>query len=97
MWAPVTLPPLTALALARDSARGRPGEHTAVLLTLTVLLGFVGSGFHAFGVSRNMGGWANWRQTLARRAAGARPARPSPAWPWSDSPRCALMRRHNGG
>ena len=64
MWAPVTLPPLTAAALARDSIRGEPGRGTAALLTLTVLLGFVGSAFHAYGVSRNMGGWVNWRQNL---------------------------------
>ena len=64
MWLPVTLPPLTALALARDAALERDSGSTRSLLAATVLLGFVGSGFHAYGVSRNMGGWANWRQSL---------------------------------
>ena len=26
-------------------------------------MGIAGVGFHAYGVSRNMGGWRNWRQT----------------------------------
>jgi hypothetical protein len=37
---------------------------TRFFLRLTALLGFAGSGFHAWGVSRNMGGWRNWQQNL---------------------------------
>jgi hypothetical protein len=33
-------------------------------LKLTALLGFAGVGFHVYGVSRNMGGWRNWRQNV---------------------------------
>jgi hypothetical protein len=33
-------------------------------LKLTALLGFAGVGFHAYGVSRNMGGWRNWSQNV---------------------------------
>jgi hypothetical protein len=64
MWLPVTLPPLAALALARDVIAGRPRVVTAGLLGATALLGFAGAGFHAYGVSRNMGGWRNWRQNV---------------------------------
>jgi len=33
-------------------------------LKLTAMLGFAGVGFHAYGVSRNMGGWRNWSQNI---------------------------------
>ena len=33
-------------------------------LRLTALVGFLGAGFHVFGVSRNMGGWRNWSQNI---------------------------------
>lgn len=64
MWLPVALPPLAALALARDGASGDAHALTAALLGAAALLGLAGAGFHAFGVSRNMGGWRNWRQNL---------------------------------
>ncbi|WP_188054451.1 hypothetical protein [Sphingosinithalassobacter sp. CS137] len=64
MWLPVTLPPLAALALARDTLSGVPKDTSWALLGATALLGFVGAGFHARGVARNMGGWRNWRQNL---------------------------------
>jgi hypothetical protein len=67
MFAPVTIPPLSAVLLlgaaARGPARGR-GRFARAWLRLTALLGFVGVGFHAFGVARNMGGWRNWSQNL---------------------------------
>jgi hypothetical protein len=34
------------------------------LLRVTSLVGVAGAGFHAYGVSRNMGGWTNWSQNL---------------------------------
>ena len=64
MWLPVTLTPLAALALARTALTGRVGWITTAALAVTAALGLVGSGFHAYGISRNMGGWRNWRQNL---------------------------------
>lgn len=64
MWAPVTLPPIAALALLRDLADDEPRQVTMILLGATALLGCIGVGFHTYGVSRNMGGWRNWRQNL---------------------------------
>ena len=64
MWLPVTLTPLAALALARTALTGRVSWITTVALAVTAALGLVGSGFHAYGISRNMGGWRNWRQNL---------------------------------
>ncbi|MBV9654949.1 MAG: hypothetical protein JOZ42_10345 [Acetobacteraceae bacterium] len=66
MFAPVTVPPVAALLMA-EAALGKPGRDrwlTRWWLRLTTLLGFAGVGFHAYGVSRNMGGWRNWRQNL---------------------------------
>lgn len=66
MYLPVTLPPASAAALA-DAAFGasrRRRGWTALLLRLTALLGFAGSAFHIWGVSRAMNGWRNWRQNL---------------------------------
>jgi hypothetical protein len=37
---------------------------TRLWLRLTAVLGLAGVGFHAYGVSRAMGGWRNWRQNL---------------------------------
>jgi MYXO-CTERM domain-containing protein len=64
MWAPVTLPPLAALSLARDVIAGTPRTITTALLGATAALGLLGAGFHAWGVHRAMGGWRNWRQNL---------------------------------
>ena len=64
MWLPVALPPVAALSVARDVSRDRMTRATIPLLGLTAFLGLVGSAFHAWGVSRNMGGWSNWRQNL---------------------------------
>jgi hypothetical protein len=64
MWLPVTLTPLAALALARTALTGRVSWITTAALAITAMLGLAGSGFHAYGISRDMGGWRNWRQTL---------------------------------
>ncbi|HWL80986.1 MAG TPA: hypothetical protein VNR89_08535 [Roseomonas sp.] len=66
MFLPVTMPPAAA-ALLLNTAAGparRDRWITRWWLRLTALLGFVGVGFHAYGVQRNMGGWRNWRQNL---------------------------------
>jgi hypothetical protein len=66
MLLPVTVPPLASAALA--AAAVRPGRTINRLarwsLRMTAVLGFAGVGFHAYGVSRNMGGWRNWSQNL---------------------------------
>ena len=33
-------------------------------MRLLAVMGFAGVGFHAYGVSRNMGGWRNWSQNI---------------------------------
>jgi hypothetical protein len=64
MWLPVTLTPLAALALARTALSGRVSWITTAAMAVTAALGLAGSGFHAYGISREMGGWRNWRQNL---------------------------------
>jgi hypothetical protein len=66
MYLPVTVVPTASLALIVASARRTEPTLRAArwLLNTTALLGIIGTGFHAYGVSRNMGGFANWTQTL---------------------------------
>ncbi|MFI4963769.1 MAG: hypothetical protein ACHP9T_00240 [Caulobacterales bacterium] len=67
MFAPVTLPPVAAalmLGAAVAPRPKRPRRLTRLWLGLTATLGFAGVGFHAYGVSRAMGGWRNWTQNL---------------------------------
>jgi hypothetical protein len=66
MIAPVTIPPVAAAFLSAAALfPGRAMNHLARWwLRLTALLGFAGVGFHAYGVSRNMGGWRNWSQNI---------------------------------
>jgi hypothetical protein len=66
MYAPVVLPPIAAAALATASMTGSSKAKRSAdrLLRLTVWLGVLGTGFHAWGVQRRMGGWRNWRQNL---------------------------------
>nr|WP_246332020.1 hypothetical protein [Sphingomonas chungangi] len=66
MLLPVTMPPAAAALLvyaavgpagvARPASRG--------WLAATAAMGIAGVALHAYGVSRNMGGWRNWRQNL---------------------------------
>ncbi len=66
MVLPVTLPPLAAGMLA-NTARGTARRHrgaTRLALRVTAALGFLGVGFHALGIARNMGGWRNWTQNI---------------------------------
>jgi hypothetical protein len=75
MYLPVTIPPLAALLLFVQAVS--PGRRSRALARLslraTAALGFLGTGFHIYGVQRNMGGWRNWRQT-----ALAGPPTPAP-------------------
>ena len=75
MYLPVTIPPTAALLLLREAVSPRPrGRGLARWrLRLTAALGIIGTGFHVYGVQRNMGGWRNWRQT-----ALAGPPTPAP-------------------
>lgn len=66
MILPVSVPPIAAALLgAAAVAPGRRAHRLARWwLRLTAFLGFAGVGLHAYGVSRNMGGWRNWSQNL---------------------------------
>ena len=66
MVLPVTVPPATALLMARTATgKARTNRRmTSWWLRLTAALGFAGAGFHTYGVARNMGGWRNWSQNL---------------------------------
>jgi hypothetical protein len=48
------------------AARGPGRRHRSTTWFMRVLaaMGFAGVGFHAYGVSRNMGGWRNWSQNI---------------------------------
>jgi len=66
MWLPLGAPPIAAL-LTAAAALGRPRRErrlTRLWLRLTALLGIAGVAFHAYGISRAMGGWRNWQQNL---------------------------------
>ena len=66
MFVPVTVPPIAAALLSETAATHphRPRRLTRWWLRLTALTGFVGAGFHVFGVTRDMGGWRNWSQNI---------------------------------
>lgn len=66
MVLPVTVPPVGAALLATAAVHPSPRVNSIARwwLKLTALLGFVGVGFHIFGVARNMGGWRNWSQNV---------------------------------
>jgi hypothetical protein len=66
MFVPVTIPPIAAGLIAKAACE-RPVRWprlTRAWLWLTAAIGFAGSGFHIYGVSRNMGGWRNWSQNV---------------------------------
>ncbi|HEY8125457.1 MAG TPA: hypothetical protein VIF88_08580 [Methylocystis sp.] len=67
MWIPVTLPPVASALMAKASTERPPQPShplTRAWLWVTAIAGFVGVGFHAYGVSRAMGGWRNWSQNV---------------------------------
>ncbi len=75
MYLPVTIPPAAALALFACALWPGPKSRAFARASLraTAALGFIGTGFHIYGVHRNMGGWRNWRQN-----ALAGPPTPAP-------------------
>ncbi|MGI8840583.1 MAG: hypothetical protein ACR2F8_07375 [Caulobacteraceae bacterium] len=66
MFAPVSAPPVAAALLAKAAVGTprKPRPLTRWWLRLTAALGLAGVGFHAWGVSRGMGGWRNWSQNV---------------------------------
>lgn len=66
MFLPVILPPVAAGLLASGViSSGKIIRRAArTCLKLTALLGFGGVVFHAYGISRQMGGWRNWSQNV---------------------------------
>jgi hypothetical protein len=75
MLLPVSVPPVAAgLLINAAVGRSRVRRHfSRWWLRATTLMGFAGVAFHAYGVSRSMGGWRNWRQN-----AFAGPPLPAP-------------------
>jgi hypothetical protein len=75
MLLPVTMPPVAAVLLgaaaAGDAAEARKASR--LWIAATAAMGVAGVAFHAYGVSRGMGGWRNWRQN-----AFAGPPLPAP-------------------
>lgn len=65
MFAPVTIPPVTAVLLTA-AALAPPGRRgwAKLWLRATTALGFIGMGFHIRGVARCHGGWRNWSQNV---------------------------------
>ncbi len=64
MFAPVTIPVVSAAGLAATLFRPRMIATARRLLQATVALGLAGVGFHLYGISRNMGGFGNLSQNL---------------------------------
>jgi hypothetical protein len=75
MYLPVTIPPLAAIALAKDAIRARPARSTRLLLRAAVAIGIGGAVLHTLAVQREMGGWRNWMQNI--HAAPPIPAPPA--------------------
>jgi hypothetical protein len=64
MYAPVTIPPVAALAIGAAALSPRATAIAEPLLKATAVLGIAGPMFHAYGIHRNMGGWKNWSQMI---------------------------------
>lgn len=66
MLLPVSVPPVASALLGATAVRPSRTLHRIAepFLRVTAFLGFAGVVFHAFGVSRNMGGWRNWSQNV---------------------------------
>ncbi|MGN6848162.1 MAG: hypothetical protein ACTHJK_01585 [Sphingomicrobium sp.] len=64
MYAPVTIPPLAAVAVGAAALTPRAVPIAEPLLKATAVLGIAGPMFHAYGIRRNMGGWKNWSQMI---------------------------------
>jgi hypothetical protein len=76
MILPLSAPPVASALLGAAVVQPH-GRHWMARwwLRLTAFLGFAGAGFHAYGISRSMGGWRNWSQNLL--AGPPLPAPPS--------------------
>lgn len=77
MILPVTMPPVAAALLlhAAGARESVPRPASRRWLAATAAMGVAGVAFHAYGVSRGMGGWRNWRQNAL--AGPPLPAPPS--------------------
>jgi len=64
MYAPVTIPPLAAVAIGASVLSPGATVFAEPLLKATAVLGIAGPIFHAYGIHRNMGGWRNWSQMI---------------------------------
>jgi len=65
MVIPVTAPPIAVgLLIGASAAPGRSHPLARWALRLVAGAGLLGSAFHAYGISRNMGGWRNWSQNI---------------------------------
>jgi hypothetical protein len=64
MYVPVTVPPAAAALLAASVFVPPLRRAARALLWMTGVAGAAGAGFHAYGVSRNMGGFYNWSQNI---------------------------------
>ena len=64
MYAPVTIPPLAAVAIGAAALSPRAAVVAEPLLKATAVLGIAGPIFHAYGIHRNMGGCRNWSQMI---------------------------------
>lgn len=75
MLLPVTMPPIAAALLAGASVGNAAKDRklSRLWMAATAAMGVAGVAFHAYGVSRGMGGWINWRQN-----AFAGPPLPAP-------------------
>lgn len=66
MYLPVTLPPLAAAILGNASASPtrKNRKWAGKWLGATAVMGIAGVAFHAYGVTRAMGGFRNWSQNV---------------------------------
>jgi hypothetical protein len=64
MFVPVTVPPAAAAVLGCAVFLPAWRKAARALLCATGVAGVAGAGFHAYGISRNMGGFYNWSQTV---------------------------------
>ncbi len=64
MVIPVTVPPVAAALLLAATLSPRWTGAARGALRLLTGIGVAGAAFHAYGISRNMGGWRNWSQNL---------------------------------
>lgn len=64
MLLPITMPPIAAALLGRAAVGEATKEQkiSRLWIAATAAMGVVGVAFHAYGVSRGMGGWRNWQQ-----------------------------------